>query len=247
MMKNSEIIRIIKDSVLSVAKVYDAKELGSSFCSDIIAAAIYLYETKKTTDMAIKDYNNPLGIVDPSTGEFVKFNSLDECILTYKNNNDMIEDSKLDQIKRSCNLSRFDKEYFDSVDKTIVDLSEEKTKPQVDMYTVTKGDTILTSTMDLQQAKEVRENNAGSEIRNSRNEIVGEKVTIGKVKSITYMAGSKVILNNANLFYKFRDSRPGRSISGEYYMYDGKIINGRIAICNKLGDLLGFVKESELK
>lgn len=234
-MKNSEIIRLIKDSVLAVAKTYDAKELGSSFCSDIIASAIYLHEIKNTTDVAIKDYNNPLGIIDPSTGDFVKFNSLDECIHTYKNNNDMIENSKLEQIKKSCNLFRFDKEYFDTFNKSIIDLPQEKTIPQVNL-SVTKNTTNL-------EQEDTHETNARSI---ARNEIIGDKITIGKNKSITYIAGTKVSLKDANLFYKFRDAYPGRSISGEYYMFDGKIVDGRIAICNKLGDILGFVKASEL-
>ena len=96
----------------------------------------------------------------------------------------------------------------------------------------------------------VKEKNSGSVIKNSRGVIVGEKskTKSSKILSTKYDSGTKIICDHMNLYKKFRDTSPSRTISGEYYMYDGKIVNGRIAICAKpefVGDvkmIVGFVR-----
>ena len=66
-----------------------------------------------------------------------------------------------------------------------------------------------------------------------------------------YDSGTKVVCDHINLYKKFKDTAPSRTISGEYYMYDGKVVNGRIAICAKpefIGDakmVVGFVRAED--
>ena len=55
------------------------------------------------------------------------------------------------------------------------------------------------------------------------------------------------------MYYKVNDKRPGRTISGDYYLYDGKVVNGRYAICmkpelalNNSKVVLGFINVKDL-
>lgn len=46
------------------------------------------------------------------------------------------------------------------------------------------------------------------------------------------VAGAKIILNNANLYASSTTSNVTRKLSGDYYVYDGQVVSGRIRITN---------------
>ena len=61
-------------------------------------------------------------------------------------------------------------------------------------------------------------------------------------------------LNGHNIYAKPRDKFPSRAISGTFYLYDGKPVNGRYAICLKrefVGEstncIVGYVNGKDLK
>ena len=71
-----------------------------------------------------------------------------------------------------------------------------------------------------------------------------------------FFAGDKVILNNAKLFVNSTASTEVKTINGEYYIYDGKVLNGRLRITNSLSrvgkkpvgeNVTGFVKKEDLE
>ncbi len=71
-----------------------------------------------------------------------------------------------------------------------------------------------------------------------------------------YSAGVKVALNDAGLYSTATVTKPTKTISGEYYIYDGKVINGRMRVTNdstKVGrkpigtNVTGFVKKAEME
>lgn len=48
-----------------------------------------------------------------------------------------------------------------------------------------------------------------------------------------YTKGAKVALNNADLFVSASAKKAAKKISGNYYIYDGKVINGRLRITDR--------------
>ena len=48
----------------------------------------------------------------------------------------------------------------------------------------------------------------------------------------TLAAGTKINLNNANLYASSTTSNVARKLSGDYYVYDGQVVSGRIRITN---------------
>ncbi len=70
-----------------------------------------------------------------------------------------------------------------------------------------------------------------------------------------YSAGAKITLEDAGLYTTATVTKPTRNVSGEYFIYDGKVINGRMRVTNSasrvgrkpVGDnVTGFVKKSEM-
>ncbi len=53
----------------------------------------------------------------------------------------------------------------------------------------------------------------------------------------TYKAGDKIILKDEKLYASATMTSDANTVSGEYYVYDGKIINGRIRITNSRGNV----------
>ena len=51
-----------------------------------------------------------------------------------------------------------------------------------------------------------------------------------KINTLT--AGTKINLNNTNLYASSTTSNASRKLSGDYYVYDGQVVNGKIRITN---------------
>ncbi len=71
-----------------------------------------------------------------------------------------------------------------------------------------------------------------------------------------FSAGDKITLKNTKLFVNSTASTEVKTIDGEYYVYDGKILNGRLRITNSLSrvgkkpvgeNVTGFVKKEDLE
>ena len=254
-MKNSDIVKICSEPLKTVAKKYDKNDIDPSFMSNTLGYILSIYKDHIISDDDITIKNNPIGIIDPTTAKIKNFSNLEDCFLQYKDSyyDDMFTgkvDEEITKIAKAFNLYRFDKEIFNSKPGNIVDLTEEESKPVVDVYKVEKRNNVIGVTSNLEEAEKMKEKNSGSVIKNSRGVIVGEKskTKSSKILSTKYDSGTKIICDHMNLYKKFRDTSPSRTISGEYYMYDGKIVNGRIAICAKpefVGDvkmIVGFVR-----
>ena len=53
-----------------------------------------------------------------------------------------------------------------------------------------------------------------------------------KVEEPKIAAGTKINLNNVNLYASSNTSNAARKLSGNYYVYDGQVVNGRVRITN---------------
>lgn len=242
-MKKTELIHIMKKSLEKVMDKFNKGELHPTFPSHTIAWALYLYDGKVTNDRTIRDLNNPVGLKNPSTGEFLSFNTLDECMLRYidQMNHEPITDNdfedKYDSIAKAYSLYRFDKQLLESKEGNIIDIPEDKRKPNVDLYTVKdqQGNIVAIASTES-DANDLAKDVPKAVITNSRNKIInGTKVVKGTTSMVTtaITPGSPIICDGLNLYYKAKDTRPGRVIDGTYYIYDGKNINNRYAICMK--------------
>lgn len=256
-MKLSEVVKVCSSPLKEVALKYDKNEIDPSFMSNTLAYILYLYKEKIVTDDDITGLNNPVGIVDPSTSKIKNYSTKEEAFIAFKESYyDTLdfEDEEIVNNVKSFNLARFDKDLLSSKAGNIVDLPEEKCEPAVDVYKVEKRDSTIATTNNIEEAKKMKEQNPGSVIKNSRGNIVGEKINPTKsVLGNRYEAGTRITCDNINLYTKFKDTSPSRTVSGEYYMYDGKVVNGRIAICKKpefVGDIkniVGFVRVCDFK
>lgn len=257
-MKNSDIVKICSEPLKTVTKKYDKNDIDPSFMSNTLGYILSIYKDHIISDDDITIKNNPIGIIDPTTAKIKNFSNLEDCFLQYKESyyDDMFTgkvDEEITKIAKAFNLYRFDKEIINSKPGNIVDLTEEESKPVVDVYKVEKRNNVIGVTSNLEEAEKMKEKNSGSVIKNSRGVIVGEKskTKSSKILSTKYDSGTKIICDHMNLYKKFRDTSPSRTISGEYYMYDGKVVNGRIAICAKpefVGDvkmIVGFVRAED--
>ena len=260
-MKNGELVKICSEPLMNVAKKYNKNEIDPSFMSNTLAHILSIYKDNIITDDDVNIKNNPIGIIDPTIGRIKSFSTLEECFIQYKESyySDIFEDGNVSEditkLAKAFNLYRFDKELLGSKGGNVVDLKEEKCEPLVDVYRVEKRNNTIGTTNNLEEAKKIKDENPGSVLKNSRGEIVGEKSKLpsNRILSTRFDAGTKLICNNINLYRKFRDSAPSRTVTGEYYMYDGKIVDGKIAICLKpefVGDakmIIGFVRVSDFK
>ena len=241
-MKKSEIIHIMKDPIQKVMDRFEKGKIHPAFPSHAIAYALYLYDKKITNDSVIRDNNNPVGLQNPSTAEFLSFNTMEECLLEFCNRKEVNEEftNIYDSICKAFNLYRFDKQILQSKEGNIIDIPEEKRDPKIVLYTVKDetGNVIGTASTKIDADKLAAGvmNNKKVIITNSRNKIInGTKVVAGTTNMITtaITPGSMIVCDGMNLYYKAKDTRPGRVIDGEYYIYDGKNVNGRYAICMK--------------
>ncbi len=73
--------------------------------------------------------------------------------------------------------------------------------------------------------------------------------------SVSYAKGAKVTLTNATLYASATESS-GKTISGTYYIYDGRVVNGRMRVTNSAANVgktpvgkyvTGWVKRSDMK
>ena len=256
-MRRSELIHIVKDGVdKAITKIKTSAAL--TFYSTTIAYAIFCYDNDKSTDASIKNNNNIFGY---KAGKgFMEYNSIEECILDYYSRTNDIDftRAKYEQIAKANNLYRFDKAYIESKPGHIIDIDDEKKKPDFDVYTVRDTDeTPITKTGDLEEARTVASENKGAVITNSRGVTVDAVVKPTKSDSIVSLIlkpGAPVICNGINLYYHLKDNKPGRVIDGTYYLYDGKDLGDRYAICTKsefaLGDpsmIMGYIKLSDIQ
>ena len=257
-MKISELIHILANPVSEVMNKYGKGNISVDFPSRCIAYAIYCYNKKITTDQDITSKNNPFGIIDPSTNQFIEFNSLVETIIYFKENNYILDDEfeeKYKGIAKANNLYRFDKEILESEPGNIIDIPD--TEPSVDQYTVTdKTGKEVAKTSNIEEAKFMAKLSAGTKIYNSRGVAIDAKqksTDSEHIVPIDLKAGSKIVCNGVNLYYKLNDKQPGRSITGDYYLYDGKKIKGRYAICTKMNKessdffMIGFVNAKDIE
>ena len=256
-MKISEIIHILAEPIACVMKRYGKGNIDVNFPSKTMAYSIYLYNKKIITDQDITSKNNPFGIINPSTNKLMEFNSLEQSIIAYKESpaEDIEFLDKYNSIAKANNLFRFDKESLYAEPGNIIDIPD--IAPSVDQYTVKTDNKEVLKTSNLEEANKMAELNAGSKVYNSRGVVINAKQTStksDKIVPVDLKAGSKIVCNNLNLYYNLKDKRPGRSISGDFYLYDGKKVNNRYAVCAKLGSedkpvysLIGFVNAKDIE
>lgn len=257
-MKKSELFHLLREPALAVAVQIGPNDIDAQFISKFMAMAAYRLDNKKVTEQDITEKNNPLGLTNPSTGEVLSFNTLEEAILhAVTQFKELWEEDKMDErytsIKKSHNLQRFDKEFIvQNTSGPIVDLPEEKCEPSVDVYTVSNntGDQIY-NTADLTEAEEVKAENPGSVITNTRGRVINGTKLFNKpnLRNLSLIAGAAVECSGLHLYKNLKDTHPTRVITnGTYYLYDGIEKYGRYAICVSAGmGILGYVNAEELK
>lgn len=261
-MKKSEIIHILKDPILETLEELSNShpdKVQPNYASELIAYALWLYDENLTTEEDILAKNNPFALVDPDSGTITTFNSLKECIMesaiSWKATC-TLPDEMYRTICKANNLYRFDKEYLENHEEHIIDLDEEQSRPNVDIYTVSDDSGVVIQTNDLEEAREEKNKKVGRIINDSKGRIIDGHKTHFASKNIVYSdlrAGAMIKCENLNMYYKSMDKAPARTISGEFYLYDGREVNGRYAICvspSVVGaplSILGFVNAKDLK
>lgn len=253
MISNKELVSLVKEDVLETARKIKA---APDYPSTIIAYTIWLYNNKMIDDDAILDKNNIIGLYDEA-GKLMSFNTIQQCLLT-KTNEVQPEEFVAEQ-KTICKVNKLysiDKAYVYSMNNAI-DLTDEQKKPSIDQYSVKVEDGTVGKASTLVEAKEIAQNiDTKATIVNSMGDVVD---TIGnsnkpiktiEAVSISLEAGTKIELNDVNLYSSSRSTAPVRLISGTFYLYDGIDYLGKLAIClrpaSSIDDIFGFINKNQL-
>lgn len=258
-MKESQLIRIMKDPITEVIDHVGKDNIGAAFYSKTIAYVIWLHRNHKISNTDITNKNNMFGIAD-NDGNIESYSTVKECILHYIENGSVKEsefDNHYEEIAKQYNLYNIDKEFLGAIEGNIINIDEEKSKPIVDQYTVEENDgSEIMKTSNLEEANKIKEEGTNRTVRNSRNRIVnnGNKYKSSSAVSVVLKAGAQIECENLNMYYKVTDTVPGRCISGTYYLYDPREFGGRYAICTKpelagkdKSNVIGFVNVKDLK
>lgn len=258
-MKYTEIIDIIQESAYDVAI-----KLKTIYPSKIIGICLYRYENEYISDEDILTTFNPFGVLNPSTLEKVKYTSLYEGFMNGLGDDFIINnipEEKIDRIVKVWGLSQYDIAYFKTIDKIIIDLDDNQKIPFIDQYTVTKDNSVILTTSSLEEVLKMLEKDKSLQITNSKGKLINyiapnnEYSAVSNISTITtnLTAGTKVVCENLSMYNSPTDSRPTRSISGVYYIYTGKEVNGMYQVCQKKiineNDVvipLGYVKGDKL-
>ena len=250
-MKRSEIIHLLKQPIYEVMETYGKDRIDPQFASRTLAYTIFLHENGLGSEIDIRDKNNPAAIRNPSTGETNSYTTLKEGLIQYNEIGSVVEgfDDAYESLCKANNLHKIDKEFLAKLKGSVIDLTEEQMRPSVDVYTVKTEDGEITETSNLEEARKMKTNsNKTATIYDSKNRIIDgvkKPTKSDKIICTQLKAGAVVNCNNLNMYYRLRDTRPGRIVNGQYYLYDGKEINGRYAICLK-PDLVNGPKTSIL-
>ena len=143
-MKNSDIVKICSEPLKTVAKKYDKNDIDPSFMSNTLGYILTNYKNNIISDDDITTKNNPIGIVDPKSGELKSYNTLEEAFIQFKESyycdifNNKEENEEITKIAKAFNLYRFDKEILSSKPGNVVDLTEEESKAEVISITKSK-------------------------------------------------------------------------------------------------------------
>lgn len=258
-MKYADIIDILRESAYDVAI-----KLKTIYPSKIIAMCLYRYEKEYVTDEDILTTFNPFGVLNPSTLEKVKYSSLCEGVINGLDDDFIINnipEERVDRIVKVWGLSQYDIAYFKTIDIIIIDLDDNQKIPFIDQYTVTKNNSVILTTSSLEEVLEMLEKDKSLQITNSKGKLINyiapdnEYSAISNISTIAtdLTAGTKVVCENLSMYNSPTDSRPTRSITGVYYIYTGKEVNGMYQVCQKKiindNDVvipLGYVKGSQL-
>lgn len=253
-MKNSELIKYIKDPVMNFCIAHLA-DMNGVLPSTLMAFTLFKYANGALTDDDILSNNNITGINTVDVN-LQSFDNIENCLLatigTEYLESELTENQKeLKSIVKMNNLSRFDKSVLATAAEPIVDMTAEQCKPIVDRYTVESGDSVV-KTDTIEDAKQIVEESAEPcKVFNSRGVLLIDNTTSSQnttVKSLLIAPGSLVSLQNVNLYYKDTDTKPGRSITGEYKLYDGVVRKHRYAITMKTSDvIIGYINADILK
>lgn len=258
-MRYTEIIDVLQESAYDVAI-----KLKTIFPSRIIGICLSRYKNEYTTDDDIATLFNPFGVLNPSTLEKMKYSSLYEGIINGLNDNfimDNLPEEDIDRLIKSWSLSKYDIAYLKSIDKIIIDLTDDQKIPFIDQYTIYKDNNVVLITSSLQEVLNMLEKDGSLQVQNSKGKLINPKPVESRYASLTNVnvvtvnlsAGTKVVCNGINMYASVTDTKPTRSLNGIYYIYDGKEINGRFQLCQKKiingSDKvipLGYVKGGEL-
>ena len=212
----------------------------------------------KSYESCISSFQNSVKI-DVHTG----FYTIDQFIeFLYSENTEDIK-KEYDNIMDQYKLDEFDNEVYKQIhkDTTEINIAEEKKEPFVDIYVVRKTynstESELLKTQDKKEAIKVCKNKLGYSVYDSKGrEVYSNTMPASKVKQTLDVieAGLDLNLLSVNLYSSATDKSPVRSISGLYYIYNGKETNGRYAICkskdfvNKGQEyIVGYINKSSIQ
>lgn len=255
MISNKDIISLTRDDVIKVAKKLNKEP---NYPSDTISRIIWMHHKNQTTEDDIISKNNPLGLINPSDNTILTFNTIEECLLSNEGREFRDDDyeSKKKDICKNNKLYGIDKLYLYSLNNNKIDLSEDQKNPKVDQYTVKDGNTTLYVGDSLLDANIEASKNSNSKIYNSKCVIINKdsenKYKVQNAISLTLSPGAAIECKNINLYKTSKSESPIRLINGTYYLYDGIVYNGRLAICLQtnneinINNIFGFINKNQI-
>lgn len=257
-MKYQELINTLKDEAFNVS----IKE-KNIFPSTIIGMCLYRYKHEYVTDDDILKKNNPFAILNPSTLETISFDSLYEGILNGIHDDFIVDAIDQDELKRIIGgwmLKQHDLSYVKSIDRIIIDLTDDQKQPFIDQYTIRKNECVILTTSSKEEVISMINKDDSLTVTNSAGKLINLKpipatFSVSGVKdlAVNLTANTKVVCTGINMYNTPTDTKPTRCLNGVYYIYDGKEVNGMYQLCQKkiingedIITPLGYVKKTDL-
>ena len=257
-MRYQELIDTLQESAFDVSI-----KLKTTYPSIILGICLYRYKNGYIEDTDITQLYNPFGVLNPSTLEKVKYDSLYNGIINGLENDFIMENIDSEEVSRlikSWSLTKYDIAYLKSTDKIIIDLTNDQKKPFIDQYTVYKDNKIILTTSSLEEVISMVDKDDTLKVKNSKGKLINPKpipttYTNPNIKAATteISSGTKVVCSGINMYNSPSDTKPSRCLNGVYYIYNGKEVDGMYQLCQKKiingQDTvipLGYVKGSEL-
>lgn len=268
-MNTIDLISLVKDP----AK--ESYKLKNNFIkpSIIIAHAIYCFENGLSTESSIKNkyslfdkkrnYKSYLSCINSIQSKFSVSVSVEEFVNNIYGEKDKDVSDIVNAYTEIIQMNELIKIDDDSIISNVanslsVDTVEESF---IDVYVVRKTynslDSELIKTQDKNEAIKVCKNNKGYSTYNSKGEeVFSNTMPPEKVKRTidVVVAGLPVDLDKCNMYAKATDRIPARAITGTFYIYNGKCVNKKYAICYsqefiKKGDeyIMGYINSSDIK
>lgn len=263
-MDNLQVVKAVKKPAIEVMK---EKKVLASF---IIAASIHHMNTVSEDDAGVllkannvmkrkagKKFNDDTVVLNNERGSrYKKYDSVEDCIedwlLSFRSS--LIKEVwDLDKVFSKLNNKEYSKsnlqQYVDAYKLTDIDK-----EALAELYPPNQN--VVEVPVNVAAANEITtyQTMAGYKPKAPAGTVISKRQRPEPAKPVTYSKGDKFVVRNVNIFYDPNKGVANRSFTGNVWLYDGMLRNGKYAIVTNKDNIGrgkdyidGYIKKIDLK